>query len=428
MAIRRQEATSTAHQLIDSPGPYDTVAASDSSLTCIELFAGPGGLALGSHFAGFQHLALIEFEANAALTLRRNALHLFDVDPDTVVERDVREIDFSSYTGRVDLLTAGPPCQPFSGGGRGKGADDERNMFPALLAAIAAVRPRAILIENVQGLTREKFKDYFAYIRRYLELPLLGLLPHETWLAHFRRLNSANDSNYCAEQRYRVGFQIVDAADYGIPQRRHRVFIVAFRQDTGIAPFSLLPTHGKAALLAAQQQGVYWTRHGLPVPATHNARTALLDNLSRAPWRTVRDAIADLPEPVLRGEPEQISNHVQHPGARSYRGHAGSELDWPAKALKAGAHGTPGGENMLQMPDGTVRYLTVREAARLQTFPDNWVFCGRWGACIRQLGNAVPVELATKFAAEIRDHLASATESGNQPSSLDVLKTALEAS
>ena len=92
-------------------------------------------------------------------------------------------------------------------------------------------------------------------------------------------------------------------------------------------------------------------------------------------------------------------------GARSYIGHTGSPLDGPAKTLQAGAHGVPGGENMLLEPDGSVRYLTVRESARLQLFPDNFIFHGSWTETMRQLGNAVPVGLAELLARHIREHL-----------------------
>jgi DNA (cytosine-5)-methyltransferase 1 len=114
----------------------------------------------------------------------------------------------------------------------------------------------------------------------------------------------------------------------------------------------------------------------------------------------VRDAIGDLPDP-RRFQDSNIPNHVLNPGARSYVGHTGSPLDEPAKTLKAGVHGVPGGENMLARPDGSVRYFTVREAARLQTFPDDFVFRGSWSENMRQLGNAVPVTLAETIARSV---------------------------
>jgi DNA (cytosine-5)-methyltransferase 1 len=138
------------------------------------------------------------------------------------------------------------------------------------------------------------------------------------------------------------------------------------------------------------------------------------DAAGTAPWPTVRDALHDLPPPVPRGAEPTVPNHVQHPGARVYPPwHLGSFYDYPAKALKAGTNGTPGGENLVHVPGaGGVRYFTTREAARLQTFPDTWLFHGTWGACIKQLGNAVPVARAERFAGEIRRRLEGARPGG----------------
>jgi len=124
------------------------------------------------------------------------------------------------------------------------------------------------------------------------------------------------------------------------------------------------------------------------------------------PWCTTRDAFADLPDPEwdIRKSAE-YHNHRFQPGARSYPGHTGSLLDEPAKTLKAGVHGVPGGENMLLRPDGSVRYFTVRESARLQTFPDEFRLHGSWSEAMRQLGNAVPVDLANVIAKNVKEHL-----------------------
>jgi DNA (cytosine-5)-methyltransferase 1 len=123
---------------------------------------------------------------------------------------------------------------------------------------------------------------------------------------------------------------------------------------------------------------------------------------------TVRDAISDLPDPVVGTEAaKRAPNHKYQAGARSYAGHTGSPLDQPAKTLKAGVHGVPGGENMLALPDGSVRYFTVRESARLQTFPDDYVFHGSWSETMRQLGNAVPVRMASMIGKAVAQGLAA---------------------
>lgn len=135
-------------------------------------------------------------------------------------------------------------------------------------------------------------------------------------------------------------------------------------------------------------------RPKVPIPAE------LRPDEAKARWRTIRDALVGLPEPTLTGA-TGVLNHVLQPGARSYPGHTGSPIDWPAKTLKAGRHGVPGGENMLRETDGSIRYFTVRESARLQTFPDDYELHGPWGKAMRQLGNAVPVELARVVAASV---------------------------
>lgn len=373
-------------------------------------------MALGIHAAGFKHLGLVEYDAFAAETLRENSRRVLDLNPDLVLHRDARSVDYAAYAGIVDLLSGGPPCQPFSTAGRSRGHADDRNMFPTMLDAVAEIMPRAILVENVKGLRRDKFRDYFDYILWRLRFPLHRPRDGEDWGSHYARLRRTMEADFGDDEQYAVTWQAVDTADFGVPQRRERVIFSAFRRDLGIEPSRLEATHSKEALLWDQWiTGQYWERHGVPSndylgmqdkSFLSRLRVQLLPTDNRVPWRTVRDAINDLPAPVPRGTRETVSNHVQHPGARVYPCHVGSFLDWPAKALKAGTHGTPGGENMLLDPfDDSVRYFTTREAARLHTFPDAWHFHGTWGACIRQLGNAVPVELARLFAEEIYGRL-----------------------
>ena len=175
------------------------------------------------------------------------------------------------------------------------------------------------------------------------------------------------------------------------------------------------PTHSRDELLFQQWiSGEYWERHRIAKrhrperPSGFEVKTdgsSLPLHLAR-PWRTVRDALADLPMPSL--EAPRIANHRFQPGARPYPGHTGSALDWSAKTLKAGVHGVPGGENMVVMEDGSVRYFSVREAARLQTFPDEYVFPGAWSENMRQLGNAVPVTLGEAVSRNVKSKLLAA--------------------
>lgn len=387
-------------------------------MTAVELFAGAGGLAIGSHEAGFRHLAVVEVDRHAAATVRDNSKFVLGIDPSCVLEADVRSVDLSCHRGMVDLLAGGPPCQPFSHGGMGRGHTDERNMFPSFISALETLRPRAVLIENVAGLLRPRFTMYWEYILSRLHLPTHAPRTNESWEDHLVRLRKVQARYVPADERYEVRAQILDAADFGVPQRRKRVMIVGYRGDLGITPRQLPQTHSAEALLREQWiTGTYWQRHRV-APHEHHMNAQFFRTLDVAcaelpdcmeqPWLTVRDAIANLPSAVPRGGEPRIANHIQHPGARPYKGHCGSVYDGPAKALKAGAHGTPGGENTVIDPKtGMLRYFTIREAARLQTFPDNWEFRGSWSATIKQLGNAVPVDIAACFASEIFSRLAT---------------------
>ncbi|MBZ0253716.1 MAG: DNA cytosine methyltransferase, partial [Candidatus Methylomirabilis sp.] len=314
----------------------------------------------------------------------------------------------------VDLLAGGPPCQPFSLGGKHRAYNDERDMFPEVVRAVRELRPKAILIENVKGLTRQSFARYFFYIELQLTHPEIVKRPGEDWLAHCARLERHHTRGRTRGLSYRVVKRLLNAADYGVPQRRERVFIVGFREDLGIEWNFPSPTHSEDALLRDQWgSGEYWDRHAIPKKSRPSKPAGVEPRLARlplgdrdlSPWRTVRDAIADLPDPREPWEARRVHNHGFNPGARPYKGHTGSPLDEPAKTLKAGDHGVPGGENMLRYPSGEVRYFTVRESARLQTFPDDYVFHGSWTESMRQIGNAVPMRLAELIARDIRTRL-----------------------
>lgn len=386
-----------------------------ATLRSVELFTGTGGLALGIARAGFTHELLVEVDKHALATLAQNRAHLPEVsDWPVVVPDDVAEVDYTPYEGKVDLLAAGTPCQPFSLGGKHQGDLDERNMFPQVFRATRELRPRAILVENVRGLMRHAVKPYFDYVLRQLELPEREPIVGEDWRAHDTKLVEAIEAggDHSDELSYEVNYEVLNAADFGVPQRRQRIFIVAFRKDLRITPTPSLATHSRDALLHAQYvDGTYWREHGLssqPIPQAlikRVDRLAQCDPPSESPWRTVRDALAGLPEPLDLQEHSTVHNHAGNPGARSYVGHTGSPMDEPAKTLKAGVHGVPGGENMLRRSDGTVRYFTPREAARLQTFPDEYRFSGPWSEVMRQLGNAVPVEMARHLSDSVREAL-----------------------
>lgn len=366
---------------------------------------------MGTARAGFTHRAVIEWNADACATLRQNAERVAYMRDWDIRESDVRDVDFRPFEGEVDLIAAGAPCQPFSLGGKHKAYDDERNMFPAVFRAASEVHPRAIIVENVKGLLRQSFRAYFDYVLAALANPDLSLARAESWRSHAARLSKSFSRRSAKHVRYQVHHQLLNAADFGVAQRRERVFVVAFREDLGQRWCGLSPTHCEDALLFDKWvSGDYWREHGISAPKIPEALRSKVDRLwaqgrpmLAERWQTVRDALQGLPEPLDYIENATFSNHVANPGARSYPGHTGSPLDEPAKTLKAGDHGVPGGENMLRYADGHVRYFSVREAARLQGFPDDYRFTGSWGECLRQLGNAVPVRLASAVANSVRE-------------------------
>lgn len=384
----------------------------------VELFAGAGGLAMGMGRAGFNHAAVIEWNHAACETFRHNqALHAHDVERWPLYEGDARAFDYRGIGNGVLVVSGGPPCQPFSLGGKHRGHMDERDMFPEAVRAVRELQPQAFIFENVKGLLRQNFSSYFEYIHLQLSHPDLIRRSGETWENHQARLERHHTGTQEAPS-YNVVYRLLNSANYGVPQRRERVFLVGFRSDLGIQWSFPEATHSDEALLRDQWvTGEYWERHRIamrdrPTPPNRQAvRLARLREDTRIiatrPWGTVRDAIADLPDPE-RYPRNGVANHVFNPGARSYPGHTGSPLDEPAKTLKAGDHGVPGGENMMLRPDGTVRYFTVREAARLQTFPDDYVFRGSWTETMRQLGNAVPVRLAEIIAGSVATALRAA--------------------
>lgn len=402
--------------MILDAGTVGTPIGRDQAGTSIELFTGGGGLALAMHRAGFRHLLAVEWDKRACSTLLSNTADPFAHDaPDPMsvddrwplVHGDVREVDFSRWHGAVDVVAGGVPCQPWSLGGVHKGYDDPRNLWPELFRCVRETRPRAIVAENVRGLLRPSFKPYYDYILRELAAPFERRVEGEDWRDHDKRLRKALDrSPGDQSERYHVTFRLVNAADYGVPQVRWRVFVVAFRQDLSCGNWEFpLPSHSGAALRRARDSGEYWAQHSM------KPRSVLKPSLVRAPellspWKTLRDTICGMPEPVVGAEIPGWLHHRGWPGAREYPGHTPNDLDWPAKTVKAGVHGVPGGEGVVRLDDGSIRYLTVREVARVMTFPDDWWLAGPRGEQMRQLGNAVPVALGRVVA----DSVASALQ------------------
>lgn len=261
----------------------------------------------------------------------------------------VQDVDFRDFQN-VDLLSGGIPCQPFSTMGKQKGKSDERNLWPEVLRAIDECRPRALLFENVANLMSKRHRPYLDEVLATLQV-----------------------------KGYDVGASLVNSADFGVPQSRRRVII----------------------------SGV---QRGLPRPEVQATQTD--DPV------TVRTALASLPlpkGPLPRGGPRGERNwdapdHVlSRAHARRYRNREPSLLDKPARTVVAGTSGSPGGMNMLQLDDGSLRFFTMRELARLQGFPDEYRLHPVKMFATKQLGNAMPPPLAHAVALAIRASLSAAT-------------------
>lgn len=375
----------------------------------IELFSGAGGLALGLAEAGFHHVALVERDGNATDTLRLNLEPKRDRPTSwNLVSNDVRGIKYDELSeADVRLVAGGPPCQPFSLGGKHAGPKDRRDLFPEAVRAVRETRPEVFVFENVKGLLRTSFSRYFNYVLLQLSFPDVPREENESPEAHLSRLERLQTSGQRRGRYYNVVFRLLNAAEYGVPQTRYRVFIVGFRDDLNMEWSFPEPTHSLDALLWRKWiDGSYWNEHQVPtaripeLPQRYRKRVErlrydyALTGVPGQAWQTVRDAVRGLPDPRDPKKSEDVPNHELRLGAREYPGHTGSSLDHPAKTLKAGDHGVPGGENMIRLDDGSLRYFTVRESARIQTFPDDYHFAGSWTEAMRQIGNAVPVRLA----------------------------------
>lgn len=369
----------------------------------VELFAGAGGLTLGLAAAGLAPDHLFEQNKHCCNTLRFNSTGPTPHITGDIHEDDVGEVDWSKYGDPVRVLSGGPPCQPFSLAGKHLAERDGRNQFPATIRAVRELRPAVVLLENVSGLARPSFRPYLDYIVRQLETPSVAPRKGELWQDHGRRLQRLRSSaKYTPE--YHVHWWVLNAADFGVAQARVRVVFAASKSD--LPPISRpRPTHSRAALIRSQQSGEYWRDRGLrekrraewPRRVHGDSSTLGVDYL---PWFTVRDGLTGLGAPS-RDETVQDS-HWLIPGARLYTRHSGSEMDWPAKTIKAGVHGVGGGENVILLDNGSHRYFTLREMARLQCFPDDYIFTGPRSRIIGQIGNAVPIELARVLGEQVK--------------------------
>ncbi len=333
----------------------------------IEICAGAGGQALGLHSAGAEHIALVEIDTDACATLRLNNKKnqlawgkIYEQDLKIFVEENAEQ-----YTGQIDLVAGGVPCPPFSKAGLKLGPKDERDLFPAAIELIKKVQPKAIMLENVDGLLNSEFEEY----RRKLK-------------------NKLKRIGYSAE------WKSLQASDFGVSQKRARAILVGFK-----AP--------------------YRSHFSWPKPIPHATKTIgelLFDLIASngwehaSQWKQKANGIA----PTIVGGsrkhggpdlgPTRAKNEWKKLGVNGHRLADKDEIPWK-------------GFQNYKLRNGTVRQgydnmpmLTVRMVARIQGFPDHWKFSGGKTAAYRQVGNAFPPPVAEAIGKQIEIALALGDE------------------
>ncbi len=292
----------------------------------VSLFSGAGGLDLGLKWAGHEIVWANDIFLDAAATYKANISNHIDT-------RDIRDIP-SSDIPNCDIVIGGFPCQGFSVANRGRSTDDPRNqLFHDMVRVIHDKQPRYFLAENVKGLVS---------------------------LGKGKVLEQIIDEFSSAG--YRVCHQVVNAADYGVPQLRMRLLILGVREDLDNSPY-------------------------FPPPPTHST-PAKAKVLGLRPWLSVGEALAHLPEPE---DGKNIPNHEYSLYKLRFNGHLGHRYIEPTRPAPTvtGRGDERGGVVVLHHPNNQ-RRMSARELAVVQSFPDNFVFSGTKSSAYRQIANAVP--------------------------------------
>ena len=309
-------------------------------MNVVSLFSGAGGLDLGFIMAGHNVIWANDLYTDAVATYRLNI-------GDHIVQLPIQEI-ISEEIPDCDIVIGGFPCQGFSVANTGRHEDDERNkLYLEMIRVIRDKHPRFFLAENVKGILSIGKGQVFQNI-----------------LSDFRSLG------------YRVKYRLMNAADYGVPQKRMRVIIVGVRDDLNVDYDYPLPTHSKEATIYTQK------------------------------WVGAGEALSGLPDP---DKPNSLPNHVYSKYKLNFNGYIGHRPiapDLPAPTVTARGDDR-GGVVILPHPNG-LRRMTCRELATIQSFPLQYMFYGGISSVYRQIGNAVPPLLAKALAGQF-NHLISVT-------------------
>ena len=329
--------------------------------TSIELFAGAGGLALGFEKAGIEGISFVEIDKDAAETLRVNRPNW------NIIEDDIRSVDFSEYKGKVDVVSGGAPCQSFSYAGKRLGFGDTRGtLFSEFARCVKETEPKMFLFENVKGmLNHDKGRTF------------------NTIIYEFKSLG------------YKVVYKVLNAAYYGVGQKRERLIIIGIRNDlTHKIDFSYPEPEKEMTTLRDVLKNVPDSPYQ---PYSENKRRVMELVPPGGSW-------VDLPEEVAK---EYMGKSYNSGGGR--RGIA-RRISWDEPCLTLTT--SPSQKQTERCHPDETRPFTVREYARIQSFPDEWEFYGTLTSKYRQIGNAVPVELARRIGVEIIKALDMETKDG----------------
>ncbi len=330
--------------------------------TSIELFAGAGGLALGFEKAGFKHILLNEINKDACKTLAHNRPEW------NILEKDISQIDFSEFLNKVDLISGGFPCQAFSYAGNKLGFEDIRGtLFFEFARAIKQAKPKVFLGENVRGLLNHDDGKTLETMKSVLEN--IGYLVLEP--------------------------QLLKAVNYKVPQKRERLIIIGIRQDLADKTEFAWPKaySRKMNLQDALKKG---DLYNCDVPVSEGAK-----------YPSKKKTVLDLVPAggYWRNLPDEIQRQYMKKSYFMGGGKTGMarRLSWEEPALTLTC--SPSQNQTERCHPEETRPLTVREYARIQTFPDDWEFIGSMSSQYKQIGNAVPVNLAYAIAKSLINSL-----------------------
>lgn len=342
--------------LIDNNKSTDNYAKAENEYKVLELFAGAGGLAIGLEKAGLKCEALNEIDKFACQTLRKNR-PLW-----TVLEGDIKNFSFTQYNGKIDVVTGGFPCQAFSYAGKRLGLEDARGtLFYEFARAVQEVNPPICIGENVKG-----------------------LLSHDGGNTLRGMISILDEIGYNV-----VPVEVLRAIDFKVPQKRERLILVGIRKDININ-FSYPQAYSKIYNLKdALKKGELFD---CDVPVSHGAT-----------YPKSKKDVLDLvpPKGYWRDLPLEIQK--EYMGGSFYLGGGKTgmarRIGWDEPSLTLTC--SPAQKQTERCHPDETRPFTVREYARIQTFPDDWDFAGSMAQQYKQIGNAVPVNLAKEVGYSI---------------------------